>query len=335
MKALLATSLFCLFLTVALLASPGCGKTRKPPANAGVARETLRTALDAWKKGEPVESLQGRTPPILVADHEWKAGFELLNYKVSEKDQLFGSDLRCQVKLSLRNPKGKTLDKQATYSVGTNNALSKVAPIQKDERTGEPNRTYTFKRASLESRPQVEKVLEQCRQRTPRLPLLDEAKARELFPADWPVGPLSQWVRLLANIPKDGLNRLLSLRSAEQKSDLKPMLRAQVSWIVARQDRAWYAVGDATRRLREQGWSDDQLFTLDGDWHEFTPAERALFTLARKLAASPIVLTDDDVAKASKLTGPRKVVQLIHYTTLRAFFDRITEASGLQLEDGR
>ena len=60
--------------------------------------------------------------------------------------------------------------------------------------------------------------------------------------------------------------------------------------------------------------------------------ERALFTVARKLAASPVVLTDDDVALALKLAGPRDVVQLISYVTNRASFDRITEAAGLQLE---
>jgi hypothetical protein len=50
------------------------------------------------------------------------------------------------------------------------------------------------------------------------------------------------------------------------------------------------------------------------------------------LAASPIVLTDAEVAEALKRTGPREVVQLINYVTTRASFDRITEAAGLQPE---
>jgi len=104
------------------LGSSGCGKAR-PKADADLARETLRMALDAWKKGQPADSLKDRSPPINVADHEWRGGFALLDYRVAEKDQHFGSDLRCQVELSLRNPKGKTLTKKATYSVGTNNAL--------------------------------------------------------------------------------------------------------------------------------------------------------------------------------------------------------------------
>jgi hypothetical protein len=54
--------------------------------------------------------------------------------------------------------------------------------------------------------------------------------------------------------------------------------------------------------------------------------------LARKLAASPVVLTDGDVDLAVKLAGPRDVFQMINYVTNRASFDRITEAAGLQLD---
>jgi hypothetical protein len=121
--------------------------------------------------------------------------------------------------------------------------------------------------------------------------------------------------------------------ASEEKGDLKPLLKAQVSWIVARQDRAWYALGLAKDRLRKLGLTEDQVYALDGDWSTYTPTEAALFTVARKLAASPVVLTDDDVANAVKLAGPRDVVQLVTYTTNCASFDRITEAVGLRLEE--
>lgn len=48
-----------------------------------------------------------------------------------------------------------------------------------------------------------------------------------------------------------------------------------------------------------------------------------------------MVLTDDEVAAAVRLAGPRDVVQLINYVTVRASFDRITEAAGLRLEPFR
>jgi hypothetical protein len=210
------------------------------------------------------------------------------------------------------------------------NEISKVAPLSLEASALGDSRMAVCRRPRLEERAEVEKLLVDCRTRTPRLPLLDESEARKILSESWPAGPLPQWVRLLANFPKDGTARIVSLRAAREKGDLKPLLKAQVSWIIARQDRAWYAVGEAKQGLVQQGWSEEQIYQLDGDWSRFTSTERALFTVARNLAASPMVLTDDDVAKAVKLAGARDVVQLISYITNQASFDRITEAAGLQ-----
>ncbi len=123
MKAIFVHVVPYLVISLWFLTGSGCGKLRRPQSDADLARGTLRLALDAWKKGDPVSSLQDRSPPIQVTDFEWKGSFALLDYQVTPKDQLFAGDLRCQVKLSLRSPKGKTLEKQATYSVGTTNGL--------------------------------------------------------------------------------------------------------------------------------------------------------------------------------------------------------------------
>lgn len=211
-------------------------------------------------------------------------------------------------------------------------SISKVAPLQRDDKTGEPSRDTICERPALESWSDVEAALAKARDRTPRLPLVDPAKARELVSETGFQGDPPQWVRLLANFPKDAARTVSNIRNADEKGDLTPLLKAQVSWIIARQDRAWYATGLAEKRLTSLGQTPEQIAALDGDWSGFSPAERAQFTLARKLAASPVVLTDDDVSAALKLVGPRDVVQLISYTTTRASFDRITEAAGLQLE---
>lgn len=209
--------------------------------------------------------------------------------------------------------------------------ITKVAVLQQDAKSGNPTKQTIARRPALESREEVEKLLEAARKRTPRLPLVDEAKARELVAPDW-TGPLPQWVRLMANFPVQGKGRVASQKTAEEKGDLTPLLKAQVSWIVARQDRAWYATGEAKRRLRDLGQTDEQIYKLDGDWSGFTAVEKALFTVAKQLAASPIVLTDDEFAAGLKLTGPREMVQLVSYVTTRASFNRITETAGLQIE---
>jgi Carboxymuconolactone decarboxylase family len=210
--------------------------------------------------------------------------------------------------------------------------ITKVAPLVLNAKTGEPTRQTVFRRPPLESREDVEKALAACRARSPRLPLVDADKAREIVSENWPEGSLPEWARLVANFPRDGVRYVASVRQADEKGDLSRLLKAQVSWIVARQDRAWYALGQAKQSLKELGQTDDQIYALDGDWSGYTPSERALFTVARQLAASPVVLTDDDVALAVKFAGPRDTVQLISYTTTRASFDRITEAAGLRSE---
>lgn len=212
------------------------------------------------------------------------------------------------------------------------NLITKVAPVTFDPKTGKPTKLTMTNRPPLESRDEVEKALEAARHRKPRLPLADDAKTKEVLPEGFPDGPLPQWVSLLATFPNSAKARIGSIRSAEEKGDLKPLFKAQVAWIIGRQDRAWYAVGQAKQRLNDLGWSDDQIYSLDGDWAKFTPTERSLFTLARKLAATPVVLTDADVAEAVKQAGPRDVVQTIIYTTNRASFDRITESAGLRIE---
>lgn len=210
--------------------------------------------------------------------------------------------------------------------------VTKVAPLSIDEKTGLPTRGTVCRRPALESRSDVEAALDVARKRNPRLPLAEDDVAKKLLPAESSVNEVPQWMRLLATLPNTGKSRIASQLNADEKGDLSKLLKAQVSWVIARQDRAWYATGLAKRRLAELGQSDEQIYELDGDWKELAAKERSLLTVAKKLAASPVVLTDAEVAEAVGLAGPRDVVQLVNYVTTRASFDRITEAAGLRIE---
>lgn len=140
-------------------------------------------------------------------------------------------------------------------------------------------------------------------------------------------------MRLLALFPEDGVSRARSIIEIEENDDLTPLLKAQLSWIVARGDRAWYAIGHAQRRLRDLGQSDEQIDQLDGDWTHAAPSERALYRVAQNLAASPVVLTDDEVAAAVDVAGAAAVTQAIRHVTHCAAFNRLTAAAGLPLEE--
>lgn len=187
-------------------------------------------------------------------------------------------------------------------------------------------------RPPLESRTEVEAKLAACRSRTPRLPLVADEQARALLPAGWPTGELPQWVRLLAAFPEAGTARILSLHAARDKGSLDRTLRAQIAWIAARQDRAWYALGHARHRLHELGQSDDAIFALDRTTDGLDEGRRAVFSLARKLTVDPALVTDADVEAIRKHFSDRETAEVVYVITTAAFFDRVTEAAGLQLE---
>ena len=211
-------------------------------------------------------------------------------------------------------------------------AVSIVAPFEVFQ--GKPSGQGLSTRPQMETRDEVKAKLAEATTRTARLPLVDEAVAKAWLKESEQDFPASNWVRLLANFPNEGRGRLPSLVSREkQTGDLTELQKAQFNWIIARQDRAWYAVGQAYKKLESLGQSEDQIFALDGDWKEFSEGDQSLFMFAKHLAASPIALTDEDAALALKLIGPRNVVQTINHVASCAYFDRVTEAAGLPLEE--
>jgi hypothetical protein len=119
-----AFRVWAFLLACALFALAGCsGPSRPIPADSVQAREALRLALDSWQKGVVADSLKQGQPPIQVVDHQWRSGYQLVRYQLGSDGQL-GTNLRCQVQLALKNPKGKVLNKKAIYSVGTSPVLT-------------------------------------------------------------------------------------------------------------------------------------------------------------------------------------------------------------------
>ncbi len=120
-------------------------------------------------------------------------------------------------------------------------------------------------RPALESRSAVEARWAECRERKPRFPLVDESTTRGLLLSDsYPSDkPFPNWVRLLVNFPKAGPARVATLRRSETKGNLPAKLNAQLAWVSARADRAWYALAHARDRLRALGLDDDTIFAID------------------------------------------------------------------------
>jgi hypothetical protein len=188
------------------------------------------------------------------------------------------------------------------------------------------------KRPPPESRAEVEQKLAEIAHRQPRLKPADEAATRAALPATWPAGPVPNWVRLLARFPQSGVPRAASLRTAEEKGVLSPVLKGRIAWVAARHDRAWYALGQAQRQLRALGQSDDAIFALDGDGASLPVADREALAFVRKLTVAPQRITDDDIAHLREHYADAAVAEIVYRVTNAAFLNRVTEAAALPLE---
>jgi hypothetical protein len=106
-------------LALASAAGAGCSRGGNAPVDADKARETLRAALDSWKKGDRSDALQGAAPPIYVIDVEWRGGARLKDYQIVGDGQEKDAHLFCPVRLTLFGPGGREVRKEVTYIIST------------------------------------------------------------------------------------------------------------------------------------------------------------------------------------------------------------------------
>ena len=88
--------------------------------NADLARETLRTTLDAWKEGHAIGTLVSQSPSIVAQDFDWMAGAKLESYELVNDGVPQDANLRVPVRLKLKD-KGL---KSVSYIVGTDIRLT-------------------------------------------------------------------------------------------------------------------------------------------------------------------------------------------------------------------
>lgn len=193
----------------------------------------------------------------------------------------------------------------------------------KQETTVAP--TKVAPRPALESREQVEAKWKEKREAV--LPLADAKTTVEM----WGEGTPPAWASLLATFPKAMKGRTLNLKNSLDKGNLSAMLKAEIAWVAARQDRAWYALALAHDRLLKSGVKEDDIWKLDGDRKHLSEGDRAALVLAETLAVSPWKVTDEMVETCRKHFKDAEVAEIFHHTCNAAFFDRVTETARLTI----
>lgn len=165
-------------------------------------------------------------------------------------------------------------------------------------------------------------------------------QARVAIPRDLPASLAEfnelpqQWLRACSLFPTLARTQAAAAQSMADDGTLPATLKAQAAWVSARQNRAWYALDVATRRLLDLGWKDDDIFQLDdvSTCSKLSDAERKALQLVRKLTVAPQFITDEDI---EQLRGPwtdHQVAELVFITCAANQFDRFTEALGLPLD---
>jgi hypothetical protein len=99
----------------------GCSRLPGPnePVNADKARDTLKTALESWKKGDPSTALEKASPPIYIIDPDWQAGAKLTDYEILGPGEEKDAQLYAKVRLVLRDASGKDSKREVTFMIAT------------------------------------------------------------------------------------------------------------------------------------------------------------------------------------------------------------------------
>jgi len=103
------------FLAIPLVFLAGCGF---PAAKVDEAKGHVKAALDKWQAGGKSEELKAQSPPVEFYEALWTAGEKLESFEMDEVKYVEAEKVvRCNVRLTLRNKKGKTHTEGVTYDV--------------------------------------------------------------------------------------------------------------------------------------------------------------------------------------------------------------------------
>jgi alkylhydroperoxidase family enzyme len=181
----------------------------------------------------------------------------------------------------------------------------------------------TLERPAWEPWSSVQAQIQQARTRSAYVELPTIEQTRQAFQWD-EQHAVAGWQRALARFPKVGAQQIASWQAIAGKSELSPRLKAMIAFVTARENRSWAALDLAVGRLDQY-----QVPVLDGELDEnswqATADELKALKFARKLTATPQLITDADVADLRASFSDRQAAEIIYVTGAANLFDRFTE----------
>jgi len=141
------------------------------------------------------------------------------------------------------------------------------------------------------------------------------------------------WVQLLKVFPVANKSKISALLAAETKGKLDTRSKLLVAWTTARHDRAWYMLDLVAKRMDSAGIGMDELKRIDSNAATLSDKDRAVITLAQKMAVAPWTITDANIAALRTHFSDFQVAEIVMHGCNAAFLDRVTETAQLPLEN--
>lgn len=101
----------------------GCEKSPPSASDPALGRETLHSALAAWKKGDSIDAYKQAVPSVTVVDKYWQKGSKLLDFELTGDGAPDGYDVQFKARLTTQEADGKPSKKTAIFNVSTTPAL--------------------------------------------------------------------------------------------------------------------------------------------------------------------------------------------------------------------
>lgn len=170
-----------------------------------------------------------------------------------------------------------------------------------------------------------------AKSRAPLVPLPDVAAARTVLATETPGITPPNWFLALSHLPiaRDAWVQ----REARVREGRSPLeLRLLISWVTARENRAWYAAEHARMRYAAGGRDTTPLASFESLESTVAPGWAEALRFARKLTSAPQSIGDADVARLREHFSDAETAEIIDSTGDANAFDRFTESLRLPLE---
>ena len=123
--------LFFLLMAATLLA--GCGGVPEPAkTDPKKAVASLQAALEKWKSGATIESLQKEKPVMYASDEDWQAGLKLAAYELRDVKSQGGYSAHIPVRLNFDSSNG-LLWKEVEYDVTVKDSAVSISRLDVPE----------------------------------------------------------------------------------------------------------------------------------------------------------------------------------------------------------